>query len=134
MFNRSVNRIELSWSASPVTDSIVRYRVYRAPGDASIFYVNKDSLWDFVSSKNSEFPEVLDTFSTEKLFLIDSTVVPGKPYLYAVCAVDRIGNESPVRMPASKPITSYFYQCLQLFNTGESRSLDDDKSLGEVSN
>lgn len=108
IFNRSVNKVELTWSAAPGTDSIVRYRIYRVPGNPSLFYVNSDSLWDLVSSKNSGFPEELDTFSTEKLFFTDSTVAPGQPYLYAVCAVDQYGNESTIRMPALKPITSYF--------------------------
>lgn len=107
IFNRSVNKMELTWSAAPGTDSIVRYRIYRVPGNPSLFYGNSDSLWDLVSSENNEIPEELDTFSTEKLFFIDSTVVPGQPYLYAVCAVDQYGNESSVRMPASKPIRDY---------------------------
>jgi hypothetical protein len=108
IFNRSVNKIELRWSAASGSDSVVRYRVFRTPGDASIFYINTDSLWDLISSKNGEFPAELDSFSTDKLSFVDSTIIPGQPYLYAVCAVDKYGNESPVSMPASRPIRSYF--------------------------
>jgi hypothetical protein len=108
MFNRSVNSIELRWSAAPLTDSIVRYRIYRAAGDPALFYVNKDSLWDLVSSSKDKFPSGVDTFSTDRLVYIDGTIVAGQPYLYAVSGVDRNGNESPVRISATKPISSYF--------------------------
>jgi hypothetical protein len=107
IFNRSVNKIELQWSAAPLTDSVIRYRIYRAPGDPTLFHVNSDSLWDLVSSGN-EFPAQLDTFSTNKLSFVDSTIQPGQPYIYVVCAIDQYGNESPVRIPASKPISTYF--------------------------
>jgi hypothetical protein len=107
IFNRSVNKIELQWSAAPITDSIIRYRIYRAPGDPTLFYVNSDSLWDLVASGNA-IPSQLDTFSTNKLSFVDSTVQPGQPYIYVVCAVDQYGNESAVRIPGSKPISTYF--------------------------
>jgi hypothetical protein len=110
MFNRSVNSIELRWSAAPVIDSVVRYRIYRVAGDPALFSVNSDSLWGLVSSPSSkgEVPSGVDTFSTDKLVYIDGTVVPGQPYLYVVTGVDRNGNESSVRISASKPISSYF--------------------------
>jgi hypothetical protein len=108
IFNRSVNSIELRWSAAPVIDSIVRYRIYRAAGDPALFTVNSDSLWGLASSSKGEIPSGVDTFSTDKLIYIDGTIVPGQPYLYAVTGLDRNGNESPVRISASKPITSYF--------------------------
>ncbi|HEX2957931.1 MAG TPA: hypothetical protein VHO70_13945 [Chitinispirillaceae bacterium] len=108
MFNRSVNSIELRWCAAPQSDSIVRYRIYRIAGNPALFYVNSDTLWDLVASSEDEFPSGVDTFSTDKLFFNDGTVKPGQPYLYAVCAISASGNESPVRMPASKPITTYF--------------------------
>ncbi len=107
-FNRSVNSIELRWSAAPVTDSILRYRIYRVVGDPTLFHVNSDSLWDLISSSKDEFPSGVDSFSTDKLSFIDGTIVPGQPYLYVVSGVDRNGNESPIRISASKPIMSYF--------------------------
>lgn len=108
MFNRSVNSMELRWSAAPLTDSVVRYRIYRVTGDPALFSVNSDSLWGLGSLSKGEIPPGVDTFSTDKLVYIDETVVPGQPYLYAVTGVDRNGNESSVRIPASKPISSYF--------------------------
>jgi hypothetical protein len=108
IFNRSVSSIELRWAAAPLTDSIIRYKIYRVAGDPAQFFVNSDSLWDVVASSKDVFPSGVDSFSTDKLTFIDGTVVPGQPYLYVVCGVDKYGSESPVRMSGSKPITSYF--------------------------
>jgi hypothetical protein len=107
IFNKSVDKIELRWGSAPLTDSIVRYRIYRLPGDTSLFYVNEEQLWDLSINKDSIY-SVMDTFWSEKTGFIDSTIIPGKPYLYAVCSVDKHGNESPVRFPATKPVKSYF--------------------------
>lgn len=73
--------LEISWAINPETD-VAGYNVYRSEEPA-----NPGTRVD---------PELLLTPAFR-----DMNVVPGRPYVYTVTAVDRSGNESPASAPAS---------------------------------
>ena len=111
-----LKKVLLAWTASPDTEHIVRYVVYRCPGDTSLFYVNNEKQWE-PKLPDSLFMTIVDSFSTTACSRIDSNMVPGVPYLYVVAAIDSAGREGPVDLPASTPLASliinnYRYQLM----------------------
>ncbi|MBN1306932.1 MAG: carboxypeptidase regulatory-like domain-containing protein [Chitinispirillaceae bacterium] len=102
-----LNAVLVRWSASPAEENVVRYRIYRAPGDPSLFYINQASEWDLKIPEDSIF-KVIDSFSTVTTAFLDTTVQLGTPYLYVVVAVNSEGNEGKVNLPAPPDIATYF--------------------------
>jgi hypothetical protein len=100
-----LKKVLLAWTASPDTEHVVRYVVYRCPGDTSLFYVNQEKQWE-PKLPDSLFMTIVDSFSTTACSRIDSNMVPGVPYLYVVAAIDSAGREGPVDLPASTPLAS----------------------------
>jgi hypothetical protein len=95
----------LTWTASPDTERVVRYVVYRCPGDTNLFYINKDRMWE-PALPDSQFMMLVDSFSTTACSFVDTSLVPGVPCLYVVAAIDSAGREGTVNLPASTPLTS----------------------------
>ncbi len=102
-----LNQIFLKWTALPAVENINRYRIYRLPGDPSLFFINQSSQWEPKISEDQMF-SVIDSFSTTATTLIDSTVESGKPYLYVVAAVNNDGIEGEINLPAPPDISAYF--------------------------
>ncbi len=102
-----LNEIFLRWTPSPAEESIVRYRIYRAPGDPSLYYINQASKWSLKIPEDSIL-NIVDTFSTASTVFLDTTVKIGTPYLYAVVAIDKDGNDGEVNLPAPPDISEYF--------------------------
>lgn len=99
--------VVVKWSASPVTENISRYMVYRIPGDPSLFYINQESQWDLKISEDSIFT-VIDSFSTTQTAFMDTTVEVGKAYLYVVAAVNDESQQGDIELPAPPDIATYF--------------------------
>jgi|GEM_PF-4557382 len=95
-----LNAVLVTWSAASATENVRRYRIYRAPGDSTLFYVNEESQWEPRLSEEEMFT-VIDSFSTDKNAFLDTTVEQGAPYVYAVAAIDSSGNEGEIYLPAS---------------------------------
>jgi hypothetical protein len=93
----------ITWNASPDSEQVVRYVVYRCPGDTDLYYVNQQQQWEPKLS-DSQFTHLIDSFTTTTPVCHDSTMVPGVPYLYVVIAVDSAGRSSEVDLPASIPL------------------------------
>ncbi|MBN1577169.1 MAG: carboxypeptidase regulatory-like domain-containing protein [Chitinispirillaceae bacterium] len=102
-----LNAVLVRWSASPAGENVKRYRIYRAPGDPALYYINQESQWDLKIPEDSMF-SVIDSFSTEKTVFLDTTVEVGIPYLYVVAAVNADGNEGRIGFPAPPDISTYF--------------------------
>jgi hypothetical protein len=107
-----IKSVFLKWDPAPLSEKIVSYRIFRGPGDSSLFYINPNSQWEPKVSKDSMF-SVIDTFSTVKQWFLDTSIEAGKPYLYVVSAVDSSGTEGKIDMSAQRPITSYFVNKLE---------------------
>ncbi|MBN2037059.1 MAG: carboxypeptidase regulatory-like domain-containing protein [Chitinispirillaceae bacterium] len=103
----SLAKIMLSWSPSPDSEKVVRYCVARCPGDTSLYYVNQENRWEPTVSED-EFMAMIDTFYIRSTSFLDSTIIPGKPYLYVVMGVDSAGHQSEVDLPASIPLSTLF--------------------------
>lgn len=107
-----LNRVLISWSASPAEEKITRYRIYRAPGDASLYYINAESQWNIKIEEEKMFT-LIDSFSTTGTAFLDTTVPLGKSFLYVVAAVNGEGNEGEIRIPAPPDISTYFVNTIQ---------------------
>ncbi|MBD3317035.1 MAG: hypothetical protein GF344_14695 [Chitinivibrionales bacterium] len=98
-------QITVTWSP-PSETKISQYRVYRVPGDDSLFYVAPDGSWELSIPEDSIFA-VVDSFSTTNTFFIDTTAKRGQPYIYAVVAVNQYGDEGMIDMPYPPPLADY---------------------------
>ena len=107
-----VKSIGLRWDKAAFAEKVAYYRVYRVPGDTSLFYVNQMSQWDLKIARDS-LSSVVDTFSTKATYYIDTAITPGKPYIYVVAAVDSNGNEGSVNIPYPPSISSYIVNSYQ---------------------
>ena len=102
-----LNQIFLRWTALPSVENINRYRIYRLPGDPSLFFINQSSQWEPKISED-QMVTIIDSFSTTATAFLDSTVEPGKPYLYVVAAINKDGIEGEINLPAPPDISAYF--------------------------
>lgn len=102
----SLNSIGLKWDPSPATEKVMSYKIYRVPGDTSLFYINEAMQWDLKLPEDSikaKFPE----FTTNKAYFVDTSVIIGTPYIYAVAAIDSSNNEGFIQLSAPPHITEY---------------------------
>ena len=106
-----LSTIYLRWNASPASENVKRYHVYRLPADPSLFYINQQSQWDLKIPEDSIFT-VIDSFSTDKTAFLDTTVTTGSTYLYVVAAVNADGRDGDIVLPAPPDITTYFTKTL----------------------
>lgn len=108
-----LNAVLVTWRAASATENVRRYRIYRAPGDSTLFYVNEASQWEPRLSSEEMFI-VVDSFSTDKTVFLDTTVEQGLPYVYAVAAIDSSGTEGDIYLPASWGFSSFVVNRPQL--------------------
>jgi len=106
-----LSTVLIRWSPLPAAESIATYTVYRAPGDPSYYYINQRSQWEFRVPAGSS-PSVLDSFSTTASAYLDTTAVPGTPYLYVVSAVNNKGAGGEIALPSPPDIATYFVNTL----------------------
>lgn len=99
------------WSASPAIDNVIKYHVYRAPGDPSRYFINQKSQWELNVPKDSAL-FYIDSFTTTATAFLDTTAVPGTPYLYVVSAVNAAGADGEIALPAPPDISTYFVNSL----------------------
>jgi hypothetical protein len=97
--------IYLSWD--PSTDqSLKMYRIYRMPADTSLFFINQYSMWEPRFSKDTALSK-MNSFTTIKTSFVDTSIVPGTPFIYVVAGVDSLNNEGPIELSAAQPISYY---------------------------
>ncbi len=97
--------VYLSWDVS--TDQNVHsYRIFRMPADTSLFYINQYSMWEPKFSKDTSLSQ-MRTFTTTNTSFIDTSIIPGVPYVFVVAAVDSLNNEGPIELSAAQPISNY---------------------------
>jgi hypothetical protein len=102
-----LNAVVLRWSAAPAEENVTRYRIYRLPGNPSLFRINQQSQWEPTIPEDSLF-SIIDSFSTTGTSFLDTTVTLGKSYLYVVAAINKDGVEGEIALPAPPDISSYF--------------------------
>jgi hypothetical protein len=99
-------KIALSWSPLPDTVKIVGYIVFRISGYDSLFSVDANSQWK-PKIPDSLIFSIVDTFRTGVTHYIDSTLIVGKPYIYAVAGISADGNIGKVNLPFPPPLSAY---------------------------
>jgi len=104
--------VYLSWDASSADEHIAYYKISRLPADSSLFYINQKSQWDIKPDDNTQ-SSVMDSFITYSTYFLDTSIIPGKAYIYAVAAVDSNNNEGPIELPAPPPLSSYMVNSFQ---------------------
>jgi hypothetical protein len=98
-------KISLSWNALPDSVKIKGYVVFRIFGYDSLFTVD-GSQWKLKVPDSLVFSYV-DTFHTSGIGFIDSTLIIGKPYIYAAAGVSADGYIGNVDFPFPPPLSSY---------------------------
>ena len=99
----------ISWDALPAASGVYDYLVYRLKNPlSSTFKANALNQWEPVNGDSLQ--KVLDTASTTKTYVIDSTAAMGASYMFIVVARDAQGRQGQINVSAANPIASLCYR------------------------